>query len=48
MTAPDSPHEVLEFSGQWYLSGVVGRDGRFKLKFTPIEWTMDTLTRADY
>jgi Glycosyl hydrolases family 43 len=36
-------HEVLEFSGQWYLSGVVGRDGQFKLKFTPIEWTKDSL-----
>jgi sucrose-6-phosphate hydrolase SacC (GH32 family) len=41
-------HEVLEFSGRWYLSGVVGRDGRFKLKFTPIEWTTDALTQADY
>ena len=40
-------HEVLEFSGQWYLSGVVGRDGQFKLKFTPIEWTMpNSLTLA--
>jgi len=37
-------HEVLEFSGQWYLTGVVGRDGQFRLKFTPIEWTADSLT----
>ncbi len=41
-------HEILEFVGQWYLSGVVGRDGRFKLKFTPIEWTADALTLANY
>jgi hypothetical protein len=39
-------HEVLEFSGQWYLTGVVGRDGQFRLKFTPIEWTADSLTLA--
>lgn len=39
-------HEVLEFSGQWYLSGVVGRDGQFKLKFTPIEWMPNSLTLA--
>jgi hypothetical protein len=39
-------HEVLEFSGQWYLTGVVGRDGQFKLKFTPIVWTADSLTLA--
>ena len=37
-------HEIMELSGQWYMSGVVGRDGRFKLKFTPIEWTADSLT----
>ncbi len=39
-------HEVLEFSGQWYLTGVVGRDGQFKLKFTPIEWTENSLRLA--
>ena len=41
-------HEVIEFAGQCYMSGVVGRDGRFKLKFTPIEWTADALTLANY
>jgi len=39
-------HEILEFSGQWYMSGVVGTDGREKLKFTPIEWTEDSLCLA--
>jgi hypothetical protein len=39
-------HEIVEFSGQWYMTGVVGRDGRFKLKFTPIEWTADSLRLA--
>jgi sucrose-6-phosphate hydrolase SacC (GH32 family) len=39
-------HEVLEFSGQWYMTGVVGRDGQFKLKFTPIAWTADSLCLA--
>lgn len=39
-------HEVLEFSGRWYLTGVVGRDGQFKLKFTPIEWTADSFRLA--
>jgi len=32
-------HEIIEFQGQWYMTGIVGRDGRFKLKFTPFEWT---------
>ena len=40
-------HEILEFCGQWCMSGVVGRDGHFKLKFTPIEWTEDSLRLAD-
>jgi len=40
-------HEVLEFSGQWYMSGVMGRDGRHKLKLTPIEWTEDSLRLAE-
>ena len=35
-------HEVLKFKDRWYMSGVVGKDGRFKLKFTPIEWTADS------
>ncbi len=39
-------HEILEFAGQWYMTGVVGRDGQFKLKFTPIEWTEDSLRLA--
>jgi len=39
-------HEILEFSGQWYMTGVVGRDGCEKLKFTPIEWTEDSLRLA--
>ena len=37
-------HEMLEFAGQWYMSGVVGRDGQFKLKLLPVEWTEDSLT----
>jgi len=40
-------HEMLEFSGQWYMSGVVGGDGHEKLKFTPIEWTADSLRLAE-
>ena len=36
-------HDILEFSGNWYMTGVVGRDGQFKLKFTPIVWTADAL-----
>jgi len=32
-------HEIIEFNGQWYLTGVVGTDGHTRLKFTPIEWT---------
>jgi len=39
-------HEILEFSGQWYMSGVVGCDGHEKLKFTPIEWTEDSFRLA--
>ncbi len=39
-------HEILEFSGQWYMSGVVGTDGHEKLKFTPIEWTEDSFRLA--
>ena len=39
-------HEILEFCGQWYMSGMVGRDGHFKLKFTPIAWTADSLRLA--
>ena len=34
-------HEMIEFRAQWYMTGVVGRDGRFKLKFTPFRWTDD-------
>ena len=34
-------HEIIEFKGEWYLTGAVGTDGHTKLKFTPIEWTMD-------
>ena len=40
-------HEFLEFSGQWYMSAMVGRDGQTKLKFTPIEWTEDSLRLAE-
>jgi sucrose-6-phosphate hydrolase SacC (GH32 family) len=40
-------HEVLECSGQWYMTGVVGRDGQFKLKFTPLAWTADSLCLAE-
>jgi hypothetical protein len=32
-------HEIIEFKGQWYMTGAVGTDGHTKLKFTPIEWT---------
>lgn len=33
--------EIIEFQGQWYMTGAVGVDGHTKLKFTPIEWTED-------
>ena len=36
-------HEIPEFSGSWHMTGVVGLDGQFKLKFTPIVWTADAL-----
>ena len=32
-------HEIIEFQGQWYMTGAVGVDGHTRLKFTPIEWT---------
>ena len=38
-------HEIIEFGGQWYMTGVVGRDGRFKLKFTPFRWTDDSIVQ---
>jgi hypothetical protein len=41
-------HEVLEYNGQWYLTGVVGRDGQFRLRFTPIEWTADAMKLAGW
>ena len=34
-------HEIIEFKGQWYMTGAVGTDGHTKLKFTPIGWTED-------
>jgi sucrose-6-phosphate hydrolase SacC (GH32 family) len=40
-------HEVLEFAGQWYMTGVVGTDGHEKLKFTPIVWTKDSFRLAE-
>ena len=36
-------HEIIEFNGQWYMTGVVGTDGHTRLKFTPIEWTKDSV-----
>ncbi len=39
-------HEIIEFNGQWYMTGAVGTDGHTKLKFTPIAWTEDALTLA--
>jgi hypothetical protein len=39
-------HEILKFKDRWYISGVVGRDGQFKLKFTPLEWTEDAFQLA--
>jgi hypothetical protein len=41
-------HEILQFSGQWYMSGVVGSDGHEKLKFTPIKWTADSFRLAQW
>lgn len=32
-------HEIIEFKGQWYMTGAVGVDGHTKLKLTPVEWT---------
>ena len=40
------PVEIIEFNGQWYMTGVVGTDGHTKLKFTPIEWIEDALILA--
>lgn len=40
-------HEIIEFKGQWYLTGAVGVDGHTKLKFTPIEWTADGFKLSD-
>jgi hypothetical protein len=34
-------HEIIEFKGQWYMTGTVGVDGHTKLKLTPIEWTAE-------
>ena len=39
-------HEIIEFKGQWYMTGVTGLDGHTKLKFTPIEWTADSFRLA--
>lgn len=39
-------HEILKYENHWFISGVVGKDGQFKLKFTPIEWTVDSFHLA--
>ena len=36
-------HEIIESNGQSYMTGVVGTDGHTRLKFTPIEWTKDSV-----
>jgi hypothetical protein len=40
-------HEIIEFEGQWYMTGAVGVDGHTKLKFTPIEWTEEGFRLSD-
>ena len=39
-------HEIIEFNGQWYMTGAVGNDGHTRLKFTPIAWTEDAIALA--
>ena len=40
-------HEIIEFNGQWYMTGAVGTDGHTKFKITPIEWTKEAFRLAN-